>query len=70
VIRRNTTVEVERLATGELSLLGALAADHTLAQAHAQALEADPGLDLTALLQRHVLSGTLVAFRNGRGATA
>jgi len=69
VIRRDATVELERLAAGELSLLRALAADHTLAQAHAQALEADPGLDLAALLQRHVLSGTLVAFRNGRGAT-
>jgi hypothetical protein len=69
VIRRDATVELERLSAGELSLLQALAADHTLAQAHAQALEADPRLNLAALLQHYVLSGTLVAFRNGKGVT-
>jgi len=66
VIRRGATVELERLSAGELSLLQALATDCPLARAHAQALEAEPGVDLTALLQHHVLSGTLVAFRNGR----
>ncbi len=69
VIRRGARVELDRLSAGELSLLQALAADHTLAQAHAHALEADPGLDLPALLQHHVLGGTLVAFRNGKGVT-
>ncbi len=51
------------------SCLQALAGDLTLAQAHARALEADPGLDLTALLQHHVLGGTLIAFRNHKGVT-
>lgn len=69
VIRRSTTVEVERLSPGVLTLLQALAADLTLAQAHARALEADPELHLTALLQHHVLGGTLVAFQNDRGVT-
>jgi hypothetical protein len=62
VIRRDATVDLERLSPGASTLLQALAADFTLAQAHARALEADPELDLTALLQHHVLSETLVAF--------
>jgi hypothetical protein len=62
VIRRDTAVELERLSPGASTLLQALTADQTLAQAHARALEADPELDLTALLQRHVLNGTLVSF--------
>lgn len=64
VIRRSGTVELERLSPGELELLQALASDLTLARAHSRAQEADSGLDLTALLQHHVLGGTLVAFRN------
>jgi len=70
VIRRSATVELERLSPGELELLQALAADLTLAQAHARALEVDPALDLTALLRHHVLEGTLVAFHHDKGATA
>jgi hypothetical protein len=66
VIRRDATVELEPLRPGALTLLRALAADLTLAQAHAVALEADPALDLAALLQKHILGGTLVAFRNDR----
>lgn len=66
VIRRDATVELERLSPGELELLQALAADLPLAQAHARALGAEPGFDLTALLQRHVLGGTLVAFQTTR----
>jgi hypothetical protein len=62
VIRRDASVELEPLSPGASTLLQALAADLTVAQAHARALEADPELDLTALLQHHVLSGTLVAF--------
>jgi len=70
VIRRGATVELERLSPGELELLQALAADLTLAQAHARALEADPALDLTELLRHHVLDGTLVAFHHDKEATA
>jgi len=62
VIRRLDCVELERLSAGELSLLQALASHETLARAHAQALEADASLDLGALLQHHVLSGSLIAF--------
>jgi hypothetical protein len=69
VIRRDATVELERLSLGASTLLQALATDLTLAQAHARALEADSELDLTALLQHHVLGGTLVAFRNDKGVT-
>jgi hypothetical protein len=67
VIRRGATVELERLSAGELALIEALAADLSLAQAHARAREAEPGLDLAALLQHHVLGGTLVAFRTDNG---
>jgi len=66
VIRRSETVELERLSSGDVVLLRALAADLTLAQAHARALEADLEVDLAALLHRHVLGGTLTAFRNDR----
>ena len=69
VIRRSEDVELERLSPGELALLQALAGDLTLAQAHAQALEADAKLDFGVLLQRHVLGGTLIGFLNGTGAT-
>jgi hypothetical protein len=69
VIRRGTTVELERLSAGELALLQALSGEDTLGRAHAQALEADARLDLTALLQHHVLSGTLIAFRNDKAMT-
>jgi len=70
VIRRNGAVELESLQPGALALLRGLATDHTLAQAHAAALDADPALDLTALLQQHILGGTLVAFRNHRQGVA
>ncbi|HTS54805.1 MAG TPA: DNA-binding domain-containing protein [Burkholderiales bacterium] len=69
VIRRGETVELERLSAGERALLQAIAADRPLAQAYAQAEEAEPGLDLAALLRRHVLGRTLVAFRHDKGAT-
>ena len=70
VIRRDATVELERLSPGASTLLQALAADLTLAQAHARALEADPELDLAAHLQHHVLGRTLVAFRIQKGVSA
>ena len=66
VIRRSEIVELERLSSGDVVLLRALAADLTLAQAHARALEAGLEVDLAALLHRHVLGGTLTAFRNDR----
>jgi hypothetical protein len=70
VIRRGTAVDIERLSPGELALIESLAADLPLAQAHARAEEAEPGLDLAALLQRHVLGGTLIAFRVQDGERA
>ena len=63
VVRRGTAVDVERLPPGELALIESLAADLPLGQAHARAQDAEAGLDLAALLQRHVLGGTLIAFR-------
>jgi hypothetical protein len=63
VIRRNTGVELEALSRGDLSLLQDLAGGKSLGEAHMRALEVEPALDLSAFLQRHVLSGTLVAFR-------
>ena len=70
VIRRGTAVDIEQLSPGELTLLESLAADLPLGHAHARALEAEPGLDLAALLQRHVLGGTLVTFRAQDGESA
>ena len=70
VIRRAGGVDVERLSPGELALLESLAADLPLGSAHARAQEAEAGLDLAALLQRHVLGGTLSAFRATEGERA
>jgi hypothetical protein len=63
VIRRDSAVELEPLSPGELLLLQDLAGGKSLGEAHVHALEAEPALDLSAFLQRHVLGGTLVAFR-------
>jgi hypothetical protein len=63
VIRRDSSVELETLKRGELELLQGLADGKSLGEAHVHALEVEGGLDLSALLQRHVLGGTLVAFR-------
>jgi hypothetical protein len=62
VIRRSPGVQLERLSPGELKLLQGLAEGVSIAEAHNRALRADPGLDLSAFLQHHVLGGTLVAF--------
>ena len=70
VIRRAAAVDVERLSPGELALLESLAADLLFGSAHARAQEAEAGVDLAALLQRHVLGGTLSAFRATDGETA
>jgi hypothetical protein len=61
VIRRDSAVELERLSPGEPVLLQGLAAGMSLAEAHANAVRAEPELDLSAFLQHHVLGGTLVA---------
>lgn len=66
VIRRGASVELVRLCPGELALLQALAVDVPLAQAHAHGQEIEPDIDLAVFLQRHVLGGTLVAFRNDK----
>jgi hypothetical protein len=63
VIRRDSAVELEPLSPGELLLLQDLAGGKSLGEAHVHALEAEPALDLSAFLQRHVLGGTLVAFQ-------
>jgi len=67
VIRRNAVVELERLSPGELALIEALATDLPLGQAWGRARDAEAGLNLAALLQHHVLGGTLVAFRTEYG---
>jgi len=63
IIRRGSAVELEPLSRGELLLLEDLAGGKSLGESHVHALEAEPVLDLSAFLQRHVLGGTLVAFR-------
>lgn len=70
VIRSGTTVDVKRLSPGERTLIESLAAGLPLGQAHAKAQDAEPGLDLAALLQRHVLGGTLIGFRAPDGERA
>jgi hypothetical protein len=63
VIRRGSANELEPLSPGELLLLQDLAGGKSLGEAHVRALKAESALDLSAFLQRHVLGGTLVAFR-------
>ena len=63
VIRRDSAVELEPLSPGELVLLQDLAGGKSLGEAHVHALEAEPALDLSEFLQRHVLGGTLASFR-------
>lgn len=62
VIRRHGTVEIERIAPGELAALRALADGCDLAEAHARGVAAEAIFDLTACLQRHVLAQTIVSF--------
>ena len=58
-----SAVELERLSPGELVLLQSLYGGTTLGEAHALAVDAEGQLDLSAVLRRHVLGGTLVGFR-------
>jgi hypothetical protein len=62
VIRRNGTVEIERIASGELAALQALADDCDLAEAHARGVAAEAIFDLGPCLQRHVLAQTIASF--------
>jgi hypothetical protein len=62
VIRRGLDVMIESLGEGECALLQALAAELPFAQACTAALAVQPDVDLTAVLQDHVLRGTLVGF--------
>jgi hypothetical protein len=59
VIRRSE-VEIESLSAGEHALLSAIAAGRPFALAAEAAMSAEPDLDLSATLARHVRLGTLV----------
>jgi hypothetical protein len=50
------------LTAGEHALLAALATDATLADAAEAALDAEPGLDLTTTLARHLARGSFTDF--------
>ncbi len=71
VIRRDLTVQIERLDVAEYALLAALAAGSRLGDAFAAALAQDDapvsgygaGFDLNLFLRRHVQARTLVDFR-------
>lgn len=60
VQRRGLAVEVMGLEVGEAAWLSVLAAGGTLETATGSALEAEPGFDLNACLQRHLQRTTLV----------
>jgi hypothetical protein len=63
VRRENLDIEFQPLEDGEFSLLRALAGNGDFATACERALAVQPTLDLPACFRRHVLQGTLVAFR-------
>ena len=69
VIRRNGTVEIERLAPSELAALEALADGCDLAEAHARGVATEANFDLGPCLQRHVLAQTIVSFHLPQHAT-
>lgn len=60
VRRRHFQVEVLPLDTGEFTMLAQLSTDKTVAEAYAQAAQADPDFDLQLFLQRHLVGETLV----------
>ncbi len=62
VSRPGMEVQTLVLTAGEHALLAALSADATLADAAEAALDAEPGLDLTAILARHLAAGTFTSF--------
>jgi hypothetical protein len=62
VIRRALEIEFEPLSQGEYALLKALREGRTLGDACGLALEAEPHLNVVALLRSHVARHTLVGF--------
>lgn len=64
--RESLDIEFCPLEDGEFELLRALAGNHDFASACERAMAAQPALDLPACFGRHVLRGTLVAFRQTR----
>ncbi|MGH8569008.1 MAG: HvfC/BufC family peptide modification chaperone, partial [Gammaproteobacteria bacterium] len=62
VIRRALEIEFEPLSQGEYALLKALREGRTLGDACGLALEAEPHLNVAALLRSHVARHTLVGF--------
>lgn len=63
VIRRNLEVEMRSLSAGEFTLLGALEGGTPFAVACEAALDVEQELNVTACLQEHVLSHTVVDFK-------
>lgn len=66
VRRENLDIEFCPLEDGEFDLLRALAGNGDFASACERAMAAQPTFDLPACFGRHVLRGTLVAFRQTR----
>ena len=62
VARGASGVCIESISPGEWVILAALAARATLEDAAARAAQAEPGLDLGAVLRRHVAGEAIVAF--------
>ncbi len=62
VIRRDFDITIEPLSDGEFVLLEVLHQSRIFAQACEAALEAQPDIDLSVCLQKHVVNGTLVDF--------
>lgn len=62
VIRRGLDVEIEPLEVGEYALLRAFAEGQTLAAADAQAVAAEPELDLMRVLYKHIQAGVITGF--------
>lgn len=58
--RHHFEIEMLPLDTGEFAMLAHLASAYTVAEAYAQAAQAEPGFDLQQFLQRHLAGGTLV----------
>lgn len=61
VVQRDLEIEFRRLGRGEARWLRRLSAEATLAEALAEALDADPDFDLSATLARHAAQGLFTA---------
>lgn len=62
IIRRDFSIDIEDIGTGEYAFLSALAKHHPLSRASDLALEQDSAFDLISTLQKHVSRRTLIAF--------